>query len=75
MAEVCARVQKLRGKPVLQILPPIAGEEEEIEVEALLREARRVSHEAGVATYPTLDRALAAVSRVSFYYRRRAVLG
>lgn len=73
MAEVCAKVQERSGKPVLQILPPISSEEEKMELEGLVREARRVSHEAGVATYPSLERALAAVSRVSAYYRRRAV--
>lgn len=71
VAKVCGEVARKYGKPVIQVLPPIANEEEKIELEALLREARRVSHAEGVATYPTLERALSALARVSQYNRRK----
>lgn len=71
VAKVCGKIARKYGKPVIQVLPPIAHEEEKIELEALLREARAVSHAEGVAVYPTLERALTALARVSLYNRRK----
>lgn len=71
IAKVCGDLVRKYGKPIIQVLPPISFEEEKIELEALLREARTVSHSKGVATYPTLERALSALSRVSLYNRRK----
>jgi len=71
MAEICRSVREKTGKPVMQLLPPVSLDSEKLEVEDLVRKAREASHHAGVPSFPTIDRAIAAMRRVAEYWRWR----
>ncbi len=71
MAQTCRSVQAATGVPVLQVLPPVSSDTDKMEVERVLRKARSASNEAGVPTYPNINRAISAISRVAAYWNWR----
>jgi acyl-CoA synthetase (NDP forming) len=69
LARVCRQAMDIGGKPVVLVLPNIRQEEEDIEIEEMLRETRRLFTEAGIPVYDDAGNALRAVASVSRYYR------
>jgi hypothetical protein len=61
-------------KPVVLVLPNIRQEENDIEIEEIIRETRRLFTEAGMPVFDDVKNALRAVASVSRYYQRRKTL-
>jgi acyl-CoA synthetase (NDP forming) len=74
LAKACREVVEIGGKPVVLILPNIRQEEDDIEIEEVIRETRRLFTEAGMPVFDDVKNALRAVASVSRYYRKRKVL-
>ena len=71
LVEACREAVEIRKKPVVLVLPNLKQEEDAIEIEEIIREARRLFTDAGIPVYDDVKNALRAVSLVSNYYRRR----
>ena len=71
LAEACSEAMKISNKPVVIVLPDLKQDEDNIEIEELIRKARRLYTEAGLPVYDDVKNALRAVSLVSNYYRQR----
>ncbi len=71
LAAACREAMDIGGKPVVLILPNIRQEEEDIGIEEMLRETRRLFTEAGMPVFDDVGNALRAVASVSRYYRSR----
>jgi hypothetical protein len=61
-------------KPVMLVLLNIRQDEDDIEIEEMIRETRRLFSEAGMPVFDDIKNALRAVASVSRYYRRRKKL-
>ena len=70
-AQTCRSVQDATEVPVIQVLPPVSLDRDKMEVEGMLRDARASSNAAGVTNYPSIDRALSALSHVAAYWNWR----
>jgi acyl-CoA synthetase (NDP forming) len=77
MAETCKSVREKTGVPVVQLFPRVTFNSENIELEEVIWKAREASHAAGVPSFPSIDRAIAALERVVTYWkwRNRASVG
>ena len=73
LAEACHEVMVTGKKPVILVLPNIRRGEEDIEIEAMNRETRRLFTDAGMPVFDDVKNALRAVSSVSRYWRRRCL--
>jgi len=71
LVRACREAIEIGGKPVVLILPNIRQEEEDIGIEEMLRETRRLFTEAGMPVYDDVGNALRAVASVSRFYRSR----
>jgi acyl-CoA synthetase (NDP forming) len=75
LAKVCREVVDIGGKPVVLVLPNIRQDEDDIEIEEINRETRRLFTEAGMPVFDDVKNALRAVASVSrYYYRQRKTL-
>jgi len=68
LAKVCREAMDIGKKPVVLILPNIRQDEDDIEVEEVIRETRRLFTEAGMPVFDNVKSALSAVASVSRYY-------
>ena len=73
LAETSHEVMVTGKKPVILVLPNIRRGEEDIEIEAMNRETRRLFTDAGMPVFDDVKNALRAVSSVSRYWRRRCL--
>jgi acyl-CoA synthetase (NDP forming) len=71
LAKVCREAMDIGKKPVMLILPNIRQDEDDIEIEEVIRETRRLFTEAGIPVFDNVKNALSAIAAVSQYYRRR----
>jgi len=71
LAKVCREAVDIGKKPVVLILPNIRQDEDDIEIEEINRETRRLFTEAGMPVFDDVTNALRAIASVSRYYRRR----
>lgn len=71
LAWACKEAVELGQKPVVVVLPNLKQGEDNIDIEEVIREARRLYTEAGIPVYDDVKNALRAVSLVSNYWRRR----
>ncbi len=71
LAGVCREAMDIGGKPVVLVLPNIRQEEEDIGIEEMLRETRRLFTEAGMPVFDDAGNALRAVASVARYYRSK----
>lgn len=71
LADACREAMKVTKKPVVLVLPNMKQDEDAIEIEEMIREARRLFTNAGIPVYDDVKNALRAVSMVSVYNRRR----
>lgn len=71
LAKVCREAMDIGKKPVMLILPNIRQDEDDIEVDAVIRETRRLFTEAGMPVFDNVKNAFSAVAAVSRYYRYR----
>ena len=74
LAKACREVVDIGKKPVVLVLPNIRQEEDDIEIEEIIRETRRLFTEVGIPVFDDVKNALRAVASVSRYYRRRKTL-
>jgi acyl-CoA synthetase (NDP forming) len=75
LAKVCREAMNIGGKPVVLVLPNIRQDEDDIGIEEINRETRRLFTEAGMPVFDDVKNALRAIASVSKYYRRRKTLG
>jgi len=71
LAQAFKEAVEIGQKPVVAVLPDLKQGEDNIDIEEVIREARRLFTEAGIPVYDDVKNALRAVSLVSKYYRRR----
>jgi len=71
LAKVCREAMEVGKKPVILILPNIRQDEDDIEIEKVNRETRRLFTEAGMPVFDNVKNAFSAVAAVSRYYRSR----
>jgi len=71
LAETCKLTSDNTGVLMLQVLPPVSSEADKIEVEEVLRKWRAASHEKGIVTFTSLDKALTALAHVNNYWKWR----
>lgn len=71
LAQACNEAAKVGKKPVMVVLPNLKQDENNIEIETIIREARRLYTEAGLPVYDDVKNALRAASLVSNYCRQR----
>ena len=71
LAKACREVVDIGKKPVVLVLPNIRQEEDDIEIEEINRETRRLSTEVGIPVFDDVTNALRAIASVSRYHRRR----
>jgi acyl-CoA synthetase (NDP forming) len=71
LAKVCREAVDIGKKPVVLILPNIRQDEDDIEIEEINRETRRLFTEAGMPVFDDVTNALRAIASVSRYYRHR----
>jgi len=74
LAKACREVVDIGKKPVVLVLPNIRQEEDDIEIEEIIRETRRLFTEVGMPVFDDVKNALRAIASVSRYYRRRKTL-
>jgi acyl-CoA synthetase (NDP forming) len=74
LASACREVMDTGKKPVMLVLLNIRQDEDDIEIEEMIRETRRLFTEAGMPVFDDIKNALRAVAAVSSYYRRREKL-
>ena len=74
LAKACREVVDIGKKPVMLVLLNIRQDEDDIEIEEMIRETRRLFSEAGMPVFDDIKNALRAVASVSRYYRRRKKL-
>jgi acyl-CoA synthetase (NDP forming) len=74
LAKACREVVDIGKKPVVLVLPNIRQEEDDIEIEEIIRETRRLFTEIGMPVFDDVKNALRAVASVSRYYQRRKTL-
>jgi acyl-CoA synthetase (NDP forming) len=72
LVTVCREVMEIGKKPVVLVLPDSRQEEDSIELESVIREARRIFIESGMAVFTDMKNALRAIALVSRYSKRRA---
>jgi acyl-CoA synthetase (NDP forming) len=66
------KIKQQFGKPVIVILPPGQSNVKAVTWEKKRRNIRNYYLDAGIPTFPSLDRATKAVTRLIQYYERRA---
>jgi acyl-CoA synthetase (NDP forming) len=71
LMKVCREAMDIGKKPVVLVLPNIRQDEDDIEIEEINRETRRLFIEAGMPVFDDVTNALRAISSVSKYYRHR----
>ena len=71
LMKVCREAMDIGKKPVVLVLPNIRQDEDDIEIEEINRETRRLFIEAGMSVFDDVTNALRAISYVSKYYRHR----
>ena len=71
LAKICREAMDVGKKPVVLVLPNIRQDEDDIEIEQINRETRRLFTEAGMPVFDDVTNALRAIASVSRYYRRR----
>jgi acyl-CoA synthetase (NDP forming) len=71
LAKVCREAVDIGKKPVVLILPNIRQDEDDIEIEEINRETRRLFTEAGMPVFDDVTNALRAIASVSRYHRCR----
>lgn len=71
LAKVCREAMNIGKKPVVLILPNIRQDEDDIEIEEINRETRRLFTEAGMPVFDDVTNALRAIASVSRYYLHR----
>ena len=71
LVKVCREAMDIGKKPVVLILPNIRQDEDDIEIEEINRETRRLFTEAGMPVFDDVTNALRAIASVSRYYRHR----
>jgi acyl-CoA synthetase (NDP forming) len=71
LAKACCEAMIIGGKPVVLVLPNIRQDEDDIGIEEVNRETRRLFTEAGMPVFDDVKNALRAIASVSRYYRRR----
>jgi len=69
LAKVCREAMDIGEKPVMLVLPNIRQDEDDIEIEKVNRETRRLFTEAGMPVFDNVTNAFSAVAAVSRYYR------
>jgi acyl-CoA synthetase (NDP forming) len=74
LARVCREAVDIGKKPVVLILPNIRQAEDDIEIEEINRETRRLFTEAGMPVFDDVTNALRAIASVSRYYQRRRLI-
>jgi uncharacterized NAD-dependent epimerase/dehydratase family protein len=74
LAKACREVVDIGKKPVMLVLLNIRQDEDDIEIEEMIRETRRLFTEAGMPVFDDIKNALRTVASVSRYYRRRKKL-
>jgi len=74
LAKACYEAMSIGGKPVVLVLPNIRQDEDDIGIEEINRETRRLFTEAGMPVFDDVKNALRAIASVSRYYRRRETL-
>jgi acyl-CoA synthetase (NDP forming) len=74
LAKACCEAMRIGGKPVVLVLPNIRQDEDDIGIEEINRETRRLFTEAGMPVFDDVKNALRAIASVSRYYRRREKL-
>ncbi len=67
MAAAAREVTDITGKPVVVVLPNPRRGEDDMDVEELLRRARRAFLEKGITVFDTLSDAMRAIHHVSAY--------
>ncbi|MCD6569325.1 MAG: CoA-binding protein [Deltaproteobacteria bacterium] len=73
LADAAKEVVDTTGKPVVLVLPNYKQEMEYMDIEELIREARRVFLAKGIPVFDDLKDALRAIAHVSNYYARNKV--
>jgi acyl-CoA synthetase (NDP forming) len=71
LAKVCREAMDIGKKPVMLILPNIRRDEDDLEIEKVNRETRRLFTEAGMPVFDSVKNAFNAVASISRYYRYR----
>lgn len=71
LAKVCREAMDIGKKPVMLILPNIRQDKDDIEIEEVIRETRRLFAESGMTVFDNVKSAFGAVAAVSRYYRNR----
>ena len=71
LADGVKKVVDITGKPVIVVLPNIKQEIESMDIEEVMREARKAFLDRGVPGFDDIRDALEVVSRVSDYCRKR----
>ena len=71
LAKACREVVDIGKKPVMLVLLNIRQDEDDIEIEKMIRETRRLFTDAGMPVFDDIKNALRAVAAVSKYYRYR----
>jgi acyl-CoA synthetase (NDP forming) len=74
LAKACCEAMSIGGKPVVLVLPNIRQDEDDIGIEEINRETRRLFTEAGMPVFDDVKNALRAIASVSRYHRRREKL-
>ncbi len=74
LAKACREVVDIGKKPVMLVLLNIRQDEDDIEIEEMIRETRRLFTDAGMPVFDDIKNALRAVASVSTYCRRRKKL-
>jgi hypothetical protein len=71
LATACREVVEIGKKPVMLVLLNIRQDEDDIEIEEMIRETRRLFTEAGMPVFDDIKNALRAIAAISKYYRCR----
>ena len=71
LAKICREAMDIGKKPVVLVLPNIRQAEDDIEIEEINRETRRLFTEAGMPVFDNVTNALRAIASVSRYHRHR----
>lgn len=74
LAKTCREVMDIGKKPVMLVLLNIRQDEDDIEIEEMIRETRHLFTEAGMPVFDDIKNALRSIASVSKYYQYRKKL-